>query len=341
MTAPTKTLARGGQQAAERKATEKANRKSSFDKDWDWFQLEAPSSGQTTGESIILRFVTDEPEWIEAKQHGFINTKPAPADLPEGRTWPKTMGAVCRYTLDGDGEPLYDDCYICDHVQVPGKGKLAGKMVKPFASTKLWAVAVVREAVIGTQADVDSGRISARQVGKPAYYQDALIEKEDGSKVRQYLVINQSMGNFFDKLLGFASAYGSIVDRDYKITRTGAGTDTDYTIVSLDPMKDEEGDLVDLTDPKFAEDYKPNFDLLKIVLDQAADEYYEWFFDTRVESSFEKRFGKKDEENPSPASAEAVADEPSDSEENEAQAQTNQATIEAMRARMADRGRKS
>ena len=55
---------------------------------------------------------------------------------------------------------------------------------------------------------------------------------------RYFGIIQQSHGNFWDQLVGFHKRYGSICDRDYEITRTGAALDTKYQIVPLDPIEE-------------------------------------------------------------------------------------------------------
>jgi hypothetical protein len=178
-----------------------------------------------------------------------------------------------------------------------------GKTRKPYASTRLWAVAVIRKPVIGTQEHVDAGLIEPYQIGKPAFYEDETFEKDefkDGQptgktlKLKKYVVLNFAMENFFDKLLGFSNVYGTVLDRDYRVTRKGADTDTTYEIAPLDPQLDPEtGKRFNLQNPDTAKQYEYTFDLDKIIADQASDEHYEWFFDTRVTSSWLERFPPK------------------------------------------------
>lgn len=336
MTAP--TLLRGGRAAAERAAAEKAAsdkaRKSSFNT-WDYLRLGPPAEGDVYGESTIVRLVQDEPEWIEVKQHGFVKTKPAPADKPADKKWPATMGAVCRYTLVSDGnggtKRWYEDCVIDDkHLAqaTSAKGALYDK--KP--GTRLWAVAVEREPILGTQEMADAGEIESFEVGSPVGYKDVEVERtdKDGNTVidKRWLVLNFATENFFDKLLGNYNVYKTVLDRDYQITRKGSGTDTSYDIVALEPqMVDLGGKTVkfDLRRSEFAEQYQPPFDLAEIVAEQASDDHYNWFFNDDVESSWEARFGKKDDNaatssDPAPATA--------------AEKSANKANLEAMKARM-------
>jgi hypothetical protein len=335
---PEKTLRRGGQRAAEQHEKEKASR-SNNSALWEYFSLAAPGKDELYGESAVVRLVTDEPDWIEVKQHSYIPTKAAPSDLPEGRKWRAQADATCRYTPTEEGT-LYDDCYICDEVTVVKYGKEG----KATPSTKMYAVAVVRKPVLGTQEHVDAGLIEAYEIGSPVFYEDETVEKEvDGKTVTlpKFVVLNFALSNFFDKLLGFNNVHKTVVDRDYQITRKGAGKDTDYGIVALETQKVTDpdhpafGKKFDLRNPAIAEQYKLPFDLQKVVLDKAATEYYEWFFDTRIVSSYIERYGKKDDEDgSSEEAAPARSSSASKSENDTAQSENNAATIEAMRERM-------
>lgn len=335
MTTAAPVIPRGGSRAAKQAAEDKEARKNRSFNDWEYLTLAASQDGEVYGESVVIRLVTDEPDWREVKQHSFIPTRPAPADKPEDRKWPARMGAVCRHSRGFD--TIYDECYICDHMTVEKNGKTR----KPYASTRLWAVAVVRKPVIGTQDHVDAGLIEPYQVGKPAFYEDETFEKdefEDGQPtgktrtLKKFVVLNFAMENFFDKLLGFNNVYDTVVDRDYKVTRKGAGTDTSYEIAPLDPQKDPEtGKRLDLRNPDFAKLYEYDFDLDKIIADQASDEHYTWFFDVRVPTSWVKRFPPKDGEKSETSSSNGSA---SKAENDEAQQQNSADTLKAVRDRM-------
>jgi hypothetical protein len=339
MTTP--TIARGGNRAAQAAAEEKAAKKNRGSwNNWEYLRLAAPPEGQTVGESAVIRLVDEETEWREVKQHSYIPTKPAPADKPDDKRWLAKFGAVCRYSVG------LDDCYICDEMTVERNGKVG----KPYAGTRLWTVAVLREEVLGTKEMFERGEIEEYEIGAPISYVDQTVEKDvfkdgkaTGEKVTQkrFVVLNFAMDNFFDKLLGFSNTYrGTLLDRDYKITRTAGGTDTDYAIAPLDqiPMSvDDRGKTVwyDLRRPeiKAEYDYSKLFDLDQIIMDQASDEHYGWYFDPRVKTSWGERFGKKDDKksDDKPETSEAAAATP---EEAKAETDANSDTIAKMRARM-------
>src|SRR4051794_19734940 len=72
----------------------------------NFFGIEKP------GSQLILRFITDQPDWLHVKQHAGAPTKNKPSDWPEKSKWPESMPATCRYDDGFNG--YYSDCYICD-----------------------------------------------------------------------------------------------------------------------------------------------------------------------------------------------------------------------------------
>jgi hypothetical protein len=274
-------LRKGGRAAQERAKAEKAAaekaRAASF-KTWDYLSLDAPEGDNIYGGSMIVRFVTDEPDWLEVKQHSWIPTKPAPKDKPSDKKWSDKWGAVCRYTIfarkDANGEmvegPWFNDCFICDRIYLPGKNGKPDYHPKP--TPRQWAWAIEREEVLGTKEMADAGEIDQHEVGLPVTYRDKLVDHvdRDGNTTKglRWLVVNFAGPNFFDKLIGFANVYGTVVDRDYKITRKGASTETDYEIVALDPVTEEvNGRRVkyDLRRADIAAKYQPPVDLFSII----------------------------------------------------------------------------
>jgi hypothetical protein len=308
MTTPAIAIPRGGRQAEERAAAEKANRKSGFNNDWEYFSLEAPEGEAVYGETKVIRFVTDEQDFRETRQHAFVNTKPAPKDKPSEKKWPTKMGSVCRQSPVFVA--VYNDCYICEADEYLVEGNKGMYHKKP--GLRLWAVAVEREPLTGTEEMAKEGLIEAYEVGSVVGYQDVLVDREvDGKteKAPKFVVLNYGLENFFNSVLGSHNAYGTLLDRDYKVTRKGKGTDTDYIIAPLDKQKHTDGKPFDLRRPDLAEQYKIPFNLDEIIANLASDEYYEWFFDRRVESSWEKRFPKKEGEETSESGGESAAQE--------------------------------
>ena len=263
---------RGGQQAEE---AAKANRKS-FAK-VEYLQLE-------DGETTVIRLLDDSPDWIFVKQHSFVDTKDAPSDMTDEdrKKWPAKMNAICRYDKAIDG----DNCYICDNLTGP-----KGKPLSP--GVRLWVRAVIREEVKGTQAMADAGDIPESKIGRIVGFRDAEHDVEEtdaegkttGKTVRRkkMVLINMGMKNFFGALQGYFDMHGTVLDRDYRVTRKGSNVDTDYTIIGCDPI--EGFDLN--SDPelraryeKFAAEQGLSVDdLEKMLLNRGSEEYYARFFD--------------------------------------------------------------
>lgn len=320
MSAPTETettaptFRRGGTQAAERQQAEAAARKAARgQKDY------LSSLLKKNGDTVIIRFVIDEPDWIECMQHGFVKTKAAPADKPADANWPDKIGAVCRKTRNENDEPFYEDCYICEHIK-NSDGKRASR------GLRMWAIAVVREEVLGTPEMAAAGQIPAERVGQRVGLTDATIEVDEvkdekvtGKKIRRkkYVIVNYAMKNFFTQFVQFAKIYGTALDRDYLITRVGEDTDSVYQAVPMDiiqkPILDAEGNPTgerepfDLRNPKYADAYSDHgIDLVKMVFDRMSDRYYARFFDPRVSVPWSSDDGDDAEATPTATGAAAT-----------------------------------
>lgn len=227
------------------------------------------------GEEAVLRFLTDanpDPNnphveaWIVVQQHQMVPTK----DKPEGweGNWPKAMGAVCRY--DDAFKDVYNDCYICDHLV--GKHE---RVRKP--APRIWALAALRERVFEDGKLVGIKDVEREVTRKKRDKDGKETGEEETTKEKAIVVVNMGWKNFFNALQGFASVYGTILDRDYWIKRSGASTDTTYQIVNIDPIPG-----YDLRDPEVMKKYESGYDLAEIISGNASDEFYAKFFDPRV-----------------------------------------------------------
>lgn len=272
------------------KAADKA-KKPSWDKP-DYLTL------SKDGEKIVIRFLNDGHDWDFVDTHSFVPTR-GPADEwtdEQKKNYPTRNGAVCRNDemFRPDGEREFEDCYICKF-----KKKDNGK---PYnASVRVWALAVVREPIIGTQKMADANKIKPHRVGKVVGYKDAMVEVDErdadgqttGNKITRpkIVIVNYGMKNFFTAMQGYYQAYeGTVTDRDFVVVREGTETDTNYAISGLDKTPN-----YDTSDPEVAEKYAkwlPDVD--QLIRDRASDDYYAYFFDERVPHP--ERKGKKDDE---------------------------------------------
>lgn len=221
-------------------------------------------------ERVIIRMVTDAPEWIVVDQYQFLPTKPKPKDW-EGN-WPTHMGAVSRQdpALKGMFE---DDCILSMR---DGKGKA----YKP--SPRTWALACMREEVIGDGTKAMGGPDKkGKRVGCRDATREVTRKKDDGTEEttteKAIVVLNMGYKNFFAALDGFYREYDTVVDRDYVVIRKGTGTDTTYSLAPLDPIPG-----YDLRDPDIAKRYETDLTLDSVILGMADDDYYARFFDPKV-----------------------------------------------------------
>lgn len=280
------------------------------------------------GETTFLRLIDDSPDWIFINQHGFVPTKGAPKDweAKDGKKWPERMNAVCRKAKN-EGDLVFPEhggkCFICDEM----KGNARAKDGKYHPSIKLWARAIVRDEIKGTAAMVDAGLIEKHEVGTTVGFQDREIEVQDTDKegkavgdpkkVPEVVVINMGMKNFFGALQASYDAYGTVLDRDYRITRHGTGLESEYDIVPMDPImtKDPETERMvkfTLAKESVRAPYLELLDLEEVITEQASDRHYATFFDTTKE--IPTRAKKDDKESPSEegtGTAEAAPETPS------------------------------
>lgn len=272
-TSPAINFRRGG--TAAEQAEKEASVSSSGRRGPDYFGL------PNDGDSAVVRLLTDHDDWIWVEQHSFIPTKPGPKDAEK---WPKTMTSVCRYDKAFGGH--YQDCYIDD-------AKLTNAFGKPGTPRpRVWALAIEREIVRGDGSEALGG---PTKQGVVVGIRDKIDEvdelgadgKPTGNKLQypRILVVNQPMKGFFSHFKALHGLYGTVVDRDFSITRSGVKTETEYKIVPIDPIVDPATgqNLIKPGTPAW-EKYlqavaEREVSLEGIVADKASDEYYARFFD--------------------------------------------------------------
>lgn len=236
----------------------------------EYFHLDKPD------DYMFLRILTDSQQWVYAKQHIGFPTKNA----PQGYTgkWPTSMPASCRY--DEGFKGYYADCYPCDHPEIKDKWG------NPFkAKVRVWALACVREEVIGDGSEELGGEAMR---GQRLGFRDAMREvaerndkgEETGNtiKERRIIVINMATHNFFGGLQGIFGIYKTVCDRDYIVKRRGTGKDTDYDIMPMDVI---EGIKPGTERWKQYEESieQQGIDIKKIIVDRASDDYFARFLD--------------------------------------------------------------
>lgn len=306
---------------------------------------------KSDGDQAVLRFIDDGDDWVFAKQHNFVPTREKPEDWKSDRKWPEQMNATCRFDEAFGG--YYADCYI-DTMHNPGNK--SGKYTAPI---RVWARAIVRDEVLGTPDMVipdaetkrearNAGGILQREVGKPVGYTNATVEvdvldaegKATGKKITvpKVIVVNQPRSTFFAGLQGYFNAHGTVLDRDYLITRDGVGKDTNYLITDAGETPDW-----DLSEPKhmralleeIGENRLPN--LHKMVADRATDDFYGFWFDPSYERKSRKKDGEEGSESTSTSAAKAAPKAAPAEEESKGSGEVDQSKLDALSQRV--RGR--
>jgi hypothetical protein len=170
-----------------------------------------------------------------------------------------------------------------------------GKKIKK-PSGRTWALACLREEVV-EDGQVVGYRDQTRQVAKVG--DDG---KPTGEEITEkaIVVVNLGWKNFFSVMKGFAGYYGTVLDRDFVVIRSGSGTDTTYQVVPLEPITKENGERFDVRNPEDAARYETNLVLADLIAERADDDFYARFFDPRFTPS---KDGKVEKTGASPEAA--------------------------------------
>jgi hypothetical protein len=165
------------------------------------------------GETKVVRFLTEATDLVAIKFHEFVVT-------PAG----KFRNFVYAPDFNGGGEDWV--------VKYGGKTRdFTTKDLVPSAPReRIVGIAVEREEV----PTEDGGRRTLRTQDKLSQF-----EGRDGKSydARNFMVVKQYK-TFWTTLSGYYHEFGSICDRDYKITRTGTGRDIVYSIIPKTPDPD-------------------------------------------------------------------------------------------------------
>jgi hypothetical protein len=227
------------------------------------------------GESSGLRFLTEGDDLIRVDMHLSVPT----INPPSGSTgkWPSSMSSVCRN--DNALRSIYGDCHICTNLEslIDNWGNT------PKPKSRIWALAVVRERVLGDGSEELGGEAKK---GKPVGFTDAVREVEvldaNGKPTGEIniepriVVINQALSTFFKNIDAIYQETGSILDRDFIVRRDGSSIDTTYTFIRQDESKLKPGSEGWARYENALLSQKINLD--EIVAYRASDDYYGRYF---------------------------------------------------------------
>src|SRR5689334_1025288 len=284
----------GGSMGAEK--AKEANKGGDFAREVEFLSLKADEGSVAQGKNmVVMRFATDfrrhfpnEPvskfdlPWITAGQH-YAATRPKPDWAKKEARWPEKMSGGCRK------DPIFTAAY-------PSGCLLCQRGLKP--SNRTWALGIEREEIVENGQRVGF-KDKTREITATDEQGNFIEESRDGDKVTYkkitvpaWTVMNFGWKNLFGPLNGQASYFGTLLDADWLITRTGMGNDdTLYTPVRVGETYLKEGNEYGLpAGTKYdlgmvlgqengrsitlAEALYPNMpDLRQIIADRVSDEY--------------------------------------------------------------------
>jgi hypothetical protein len=278
-------------------AKDQSKRPIAFDR-VEYLRLEAGPDDIAKGKhEEILRYLTDfkedkergVPGFWTVDHHAFTPTKPRPKDLDKDRKWPKSMGACCRrdkaFAKKSGGK-----CYIHDNVIDPKTDKA------PKVSSKVWALACVRNPIVGDGSEELGGEdLKGQVLGYEDATKEVAVTDDDGKvvkndngdivtkTVKRYVWVHQAWSNYFENLTAMGRTYGTCMDRDYLVRRDGTELDTEYYHIPMDPqdVEDDNGKTVrlDLRNGALREEFygdAPNL-LHEIARQGSVQHYNRWF----------------------------------------------------------------
>lgn len=172
-----------------------------------------------TGDSAILRPLSESKDWTRALTHRFV---PVTKPKPEGQegNWPEFMGATCR--KDSVLKQFYPDgCPICTS---PLKTKF-NKTMEEDAKDLRYTLMIEREEVVGDGSPEMGGPENKGVKGYTDKLIDVPIFDQDGKPTKEtvkrpsVVIVSGTMYQMLTALKGLGEAYGTLRDRDFKVKR--------------------------------------------------------------------------------------------------------------------------
>jgi len=229
---------------------------------------------KNVGDSSVLRFLAETPEWVKGLTHQFV---PVTLPQPEGHEgkWPGFMSATCR--KDENLARFYPEgCPICADPTKDKWGKTYADKVQPLR----YALAVEREIVAldnGTKVVQDKTvKIPARwgADGKP-------VEGET-VEAPSIVIVAETMWRLFGQFKTMAADYGSMRGLDFTVKRIPDPAKPERSLLQVLPVvipsqvTQEQWDMY----ANAVSCWLPNggLRLKQLVGEQSEEEYYDRFW---------------------------------------------------------------
>lgn len=285
------------------------------------------------GDKAFIRYLTDfrsdkdfgTHAWITVDVHQIVPTKPKPASWKGN--WPKAMTAMCRkHKVFAKHFP--QGCYICQEKTEYNSDKPAVPKARTFAVAVLREESIENGRRVGFQ-DQMVDVIKTNEDGEPINDKGEVVTLESQEfaveSVPRYVIVRQAWGNYYHALKEIGTAYDTVLDRDFRVSRTGERLTTEYHHVAMDPIDvpdpddDSKTTRFDLRDPRFRDGLYGDAPVLsKFISGLVKDEYFErWFIpqpgdDDAGEDSGGDSGSKMDRTKASAPSSASEAKEPSE-----------------------------
>jgi len=215
------------------------------------------------GESKVIRFLTDMEELAVTNFYEFVQDKNG-----------KFQNFVVAPTFYADDPTWQGEDWVR---KFGGKTKVYGTndLEDPKPRERIVGIAVEREEI---PIDVDGRRVLRTQ--------DKLIQIEgrEGKSydARNYFIVKQAKA-FWNTVVGYYHEFGTICDRDYKITRTGTGRDIVYSIIPKTPDADWKHDGSSLKALQASYGYGTGMDMDGQAITQESEDRYLYITQTLQE----------------------------------------------------------
>lgn len=184
--------------------------------------------GLEDGESIHVRFITDTDDILTCDFYEFVEA------VIDGKPTKQSFIVAPDYYADDPSWKGED--WVLKYGGVT-EDYTTKEKIAPKAKERTVAIAVEREAI---PVETTGGRPKYKYQDKRV---DVVVKKRDAEGKdtgeeetllgRNFILIRKDAKTFWGNVVGYASEFGTLIDHDYKITRTGKGLATNYPCIPV------------------------------------------------------------------------------------------------------------